>query len=75
MICSPYDIKTVFTNGSTLWRYLFQVKPPTEFNMTKNCVYSIPCTCDKIHKGKTGCPLKLRLEEYQKAVIGGEIEK
>ena len=33
-ISSPYDIRTVFTSGSTLWRYLFQVKPPTEFNMT-----------------------------------------
>ena len=42
-ICSPYDIRTVFTSGSTLRRYLFRVKPPTEFNMIKNCVYSIPC--------------------------------
>ena len=39
--CSPYDIRTVFTSGSTLRRYLFRVKPPTEFNMTKNGVYSI----------------------------------
>ena len=37
-ICSPYDIRTEFTSGSTLWRYLFRVKPPTEFNMTKNCL-------------------------------------
>ena len=28
-ICSPYDIRTVFTSGSTLWRYLFRVKSPT----------------------------------------------
>ena len=46
-ICSPYDIRTVFTSGSTLRKYLFRVKPPTEFNMTKNCVYSIPCSCGK----------------------------
>ena len=74
-ICSPYDIRTVFTSGSTLWRYLIQVKPPTEFNMTKNCVYSIPCSCGKIYKGETGCPLKARLEEHRKAVARGEIEK
>ena len=37
-ICSPYDIRTVFTSGSTLQRYLFRVEPPTEFNMTKNCL-------------------------------------
>ena len=61
-ICSPYDIRTVFASGSTLRRYLFRVKPPTEFNMIKNCVYSIPCSCGKIYKGETGRPQKVRLE-------------
>ena len=74
-ICSPYDIKTVFTSDSTLRRYLFQVNPPTEFNMIKNWVYSIPCNCGKIYKGETGRPLKVRLEEHRKAVVRGEIEK
>ena len=74
-IYSPYDIRTVFTSSSTLRRYLFRVKPPTEFNMTKNCVYSIPCSCGKIYKGETGHPLKVRLEEHRKAVVRGEIEK
>ena len=32
-ICSPYNTRTVFTSGSTLRRYLFRVKPPTEFNI------------------------------------------
>ena len=64
-ICSPYDIRKVFTRGSTFWRYLFWVKPPMEFNMTKNCVYSVPCSCGKIYKGR---PLKVRLEEHRKAV-------
>ena len=32
-ICSPYDIRTIFTSGSTLWRYHFCVKPLSEFNM------------------------------------------
>ena len=74
-ICSPYDIRTVFTSGSTLRRYLFRVKPPTEFNMTKNYVYSISCSCGKIYKGETGRPLKVRLEEHRKAIVLGEIEK
>ena len=74
-ICSPYDIRTVFTSGSTLRRYLFRVKPPMEYNMIKNCVYSIPCSCGKIYKGETGCPLKVRLEEHRKAVVWGKIEK
>ena len=74
-ICSPYDIRTVFTSGSTLRRYLFRVKPPTEFNMIKNCVYSIPCSCGEIYKGETGHPLKVRLEDHRKAIVRGEIEK
>ena len=74
-ICSQYDIRTVFTSGSTLRRYLFWVKLPTEFNMIENCVYSIPCSCNKIYKGETGRPLKVRLEEHRKAVVRGEIEK
>ena len=28
----------------------FWVKPPTEFNMTKNCVYSIPCSKSKARR-------------------------
>ena len=74
-ICRPYDPRTVFTSGSTLHGYLFRVKSLTEFNVIKNCVYWIPCSCGKIYKGETGCPLKVRLEEYQKAVVQGKIEK
>ena len=43
--------------------------------MTKDCVYAIPCSCGKKHKGKTGHPLKVRLQEHQKAVTHGEVEK
>ena len=74
-ICSPYDIRTVFTSSSTLWRDFFQVKLPMEFNMIKNCVCSIPCSCGKIYKCETGHPLKVRLEKHWKAVVRGEIEK
>ena len=74
-ICSPYEIRTIFTSGSTLQRYLFRVKPPTEFNMIKNCVYSVPCSCGKVYKGETCCPLKIRLEEHRKAVVHDEIEE
>ena len=66
---------TVFTSGSTLRRYFFRVKPPKKFNMTQNCVYSIPCICGKIYKGETGRPLKVRLEEHRKAIVRGEMEK
>ena len=60
-MCSPYDIRIVFTSVSTHWKYIFLVKLPTEFNMIKNCVYSIPCGRGKIYKDETGCQQKLRL--------------
>ena len=43
--------------------------------MTKNCVYSIPCSYRRIYKSKICFPLKVRLEEYQKAVCQGKVEK
>ena len=55
--------------------YFFRVKPATEVNMIKNCVYSIPCSCGKVYKGEIHRPLKTRLEEHQKAVVRGEITK
>ena len=74
-ICCTYDIRIIFTSGSTLWRYLFRLKLLTEFSMTKNFVYSIPCSCGKVYKRKTYRPLKVRLEEHRKGVIRGKIEK
>ena len=49
-ICCPYDIKTIFRSQSTLRKYLFRVKFPTEYNVTKSCVYSILCTHRKVCK-------------------------
>ena len=74
-ICSPYDIRAIFTNGSTLLRYLFYVKPPTEFNMINNCVYIIHYSCGKAYKSKICRLLKIMFEEHRKFVIWGKIEK
>ena len=60
-ICSPYDTRTIFTSSTILRKYLSQVKLPTEYNRTKNCIYSIPCSCDRVYRGETCCPLKVRL--------------
>ena len=38
--------------------------------MTKNYVYSIPCSCGKVYKGAICHPLKIRLEEHQKLYVG-----
>ena len=63
-ICCSY-IKIVFRSGTTLRKYIFQVKSPSEY-MTKNCVDSIPCRFGKVYKSETRLSLKVRREEYRK---------
>ena len=74
-ICRPYDIRTIFTSDSNLWRYLFRANPPKEVNMTKSWVNHIPCSSDKVSKGDICHPRKVRLEEYGKTLLRSEIEK
>ena len=74
-ICSTYDITIIFTSGSTLWRYLFCVKPIIEFNMINKCVYFLHYSGGKTYEGKICRQWKIILEKHQKAVILGEIEK
>ena len=74
-IWSPYDIRIIVRSDTSLRKYLCRVKPPTEYNLTKNCIYSISCSCVKVYKGETYCPLKVRLEEHRKAGCQGEVNK
>ena len=37
-------------------------------------MYSIPCSSGKVHKSQTCYPLKVRLEEHQRAAYPGEIK-
>ena len=74
-ICGPYNIRTTFKSLMTLRRYLSWVRPPIVENITKDCMYAIPYSCRRKYKGETGRPLKVRLQEHQKAVTYGEVEK
>ena len=71
----PYDIRITFKSCLTLPKHLFWSKPQTEYYMTKNCGYSIPCCYGKVYIGKTCCPLKVKPQEHWKAVVHGKIEK
>ena len=66
--CSPCDFRTIFWSCTTLQKCLFWIKPLREYKMTKNCMYSVLCSCDKVYKDKICCPLKVRQEEHQKAI-------
>ncbi|XP_036358999.1 uncharacterized protein LOC118763458 [Octopus sinensis] len=75
MIFGPYDIRTVFKSNTTRHTYLLRVKRPIAENMTKYCVYSISCSCGRLYKSQTCCPLKIRVEEHRKAVTRRDIDK
>ena len=68
-ICCPYSMKTIFRSSWPLRKYLFRVTLPTEDNMIKNCIYSIPCSCGSVYEGEIYCPVKVKLEEHRKAVV------
>ena len=37
-ICSPHDIRTIFTSGLTLRKHFFHARSPRKFTMIINCV-------------------------------------
>lgn len=40
-----------------------------EGNMTKNCVYSIPCSGGREYKDETSRPIKVRLGKHRKTIV------
>ena len=65
----------IFTSGLTFRMYLFRVKPPTEFHMTKNLCTPYLAVVVKYARVRHATQLKVRIEEHQKAVVRGEILK
>lgn len=47
--------RTVIKSNPTLCSFLTETKPPLQENMTKNCIYSILCSCGKKYKCETSC--------------------
>ena len=68
-ICSPYYIKTMFRSGLILRKYL-----PSQSSNRRQQELRIFDPL-QLYKGKTCHPLKVKLVDHRKAVVGGEIEK
>lgn len=52
-----------------------KIKLNTEGNITKNCMYSITCSCGKEYRSEDSWSLKVSLEKHQKAIITIETMK
>ena len=71
-MCPCQTIQSEFLGLINLMTTLFcQVKLLTEYNMTKNCIYSIPCCCSRVYKGKTCHSLKRKARGTLKSSMLG----
>jgi hypothetical protein len=46
-----------------------------DLQQTVQCIYSIPCECDRSYIGETGRPLDVRLREHRHTLQQGLLEK
>jgi hypothetical protein len=49
--------------------------PVRDAQQTKQCVYSIPCNCDRCYIGKTRRPVEVRIKEDKYDLTQGLLEK
>lgn len=48
-----WNNRTIFKSNPRLQRHLMKEKPLLKENMTKNCIYNIPCSCGTSEVGLT----------------------
>jgi hypothetical protein len=68
-----YDVRTSFRTTNTLRSILTQTKPKNTEESTKNCVYSIPCSCGDSYIGETSRPLEVRQNEHRSYIRNRQI--
>jgi hypothetical protein len=51
-----------------------RTKPKSSPHKTANCVYSIPCECDRNYIEETGGPWYVRLREHRRNLEVGHLE-
>jgi predicted GIY-YIG superfamily endonuclease len=49
--------------------------PVRDAQQTKQCVYSIPCDCDRCYIGETSRLLEVRIKEHKYNLMQGLLEK
>lgn len=71
-IARKFQIKTAFKTQNTLRQHLTKTKPENTEQASKNCIYSIPCECNREYIGETKRPLEVRLKEHKNSLKNGE---
>jgi hypothetical protein len=70
-----FSLRNIFTIKHTLRGTLMKTGPVRDARQMKQCVYSIPCDCDRCYIGETSRPLKVRIKEHKFNLTQGLLEK
>jgi predicted GIY-YIG superfamily endonuclease/uncharacterized protein (UPF0335 family) len=70
-----FNIRTAFKTQNTLRQSLVKTKPRNGTQESKNCVYSIKCSCSREYIGETKRPLNVRIKEHKENTKKGLTEK
>ena len=74
-IGNKYNVRTAFKSTETLREKLTKTKPFNETQSTMNCIYKIPCECERVYIGETGRALQIRVNEHKNLAKKGLTEK
>ena len=70
-----YKIRTAFKTQNTLRQSLVKTRPKNGTQDSKNCIYSIKCSCSREYIGETKRPLNVRINEHKQNTRQGLIDK
>jgi hypothetical protein len=69
-IGNRFNLSTIFKTKHILRETLMKTWPVREAQQTKECMYSIPCGCDRCYIGERSRPLEVRIEEQNYNLTG-----
>lgn len=70
-----FNVRTAFKTHSTLRQSLVKTKPRNGTQESKNCIYSIKCSCSREYIGETKRPLNIRIKEHKENTRKGLTDK
>jgi hypothetical protein len=74
-IGNRFSLRTIFKTKHTLRGTMMKTRLVGVAQQTKQCVYSIPCDCDRYYIGETSRPLEVCIKEHKYNLMHGLLEK
>jgi hypothetical protein len=74
-IGNRFSLRTIFKTKHTLRGTLMKTGPGRDAQLTKQCVYNIPCDYDRCCIGETCRPLEVCIKEHKYNLTQGLLEK